>query len=270
MKSRLWILVLTAALLFTSACSSGDVQSQVETGIAQTQRAQDEQSHVFTITPSPTIEPTQTNTPTVLPPTPTIESTSTYTPTPLPTATPDLRIIVGKPEEFILLREDLPDEYILRPGSSSPHENKEVVAIRGVEEGKAYLDATGRIGGWIIWYKLVDSTAIAPEWIESYIVMYDNPQGCLTAKSPKWDKTWEKYSVVAKEMDLGDWNRVLRYRVRQPNGKYYVYYEIEFCYRNVYASIYGEGMESDVRHEYTENLARKVLAKLEAAPLGFP
>jgi hypothetical protein len=57
---------------------------------------------------------------------------------------------------------------------------------------------------------------------------------------------------------------------RQPNGKYYLEYLLEFCYRNVYASVYGEGMESDVRHEYIENLARKVLAKLEVAPLAFP
>jgi len=258
------LLLLLIGFLSLNACSAptpspGDIQ----TAIVKTESSKPTSA----ITPEPNITPT-------IMPTRTLEPTSTASPSPTtqPTfsPTPDLRVIIGKPEDYILEKDDLPDKFILSPGWSTPHINSEILSVRGVEEGKAYIEATGRIGGWIIYYDLVDSTAIAPEWIESYIVMYDSVDGPKIAKSPEWDWLEEDQEVIEIEMDLGDWNRVTIIRERQPNGKFYVWYTIEFIYRNIWTEVMAGGMESDVRHEYVEDAARIVLAKLEAAPLGEP
>lgn len=90
-----------------------------------------------------TFSPIPSNTSTFTP----IPPSNTPEPTPSHTPTPDVRIITGDPEDYILQKDDLPDKYILPQGWSSPHLNSEILSARGVEDGKAYLEATGRIGG---------------------------------------------------------------------------------------------------------------------------
>lgn len=233
-------------------------------------------SYAPTPTPTETLTPTATftltHTPTLTPTlTPTFTPTNTPTATLTLTPTPDMRIIKGDPDDFILTKEDLPDNYILYPGDSTPHNNSEILDVRGIEDGKGYLDATGRIGGWIIWYGLANETVVAPKWIQSYIVIYDNADGPSIAKSPKWDWVGEnEEEILDIDIELGDWNRVYTVKERQSSGKVTVFYAIEFYYRNVWARVSGYGIESDIRHEYIENAARAVLEKLENAPLSMP
>jgi len=257
---------LVLIVLLLSACTAETPSaSQIETAIAQTQAAN--------LTFTPTEKPTRTDVPTNTPePTATYppEPTTTFTPEPTPSPTPDVRIIVGNPEDYILLPEDLPNKYILNRGDSTPHINSEILSARGIEDGKAYLEATGRLGGWIIWYECVESTAIAPDWIRSYIVMYDSVDGPDIAMLPEWNTVYEDFEIIKMDIDLGEWNQVSEYRERQPSGKYYVNYVIEFTYRNIWAEVMGIGLETDVRHEYLEDAARAVLAKLEAASLDYP
>jgi hypothetical protein len=259
------ISLLLIVLLLSACAPAAPSDSQIETAIAQTQAANPTltptEKPTSTFIPTRTPEPTLTQTP---------EPTFTFTPEPTPSPTPDVRVIIGNPEEYILLPEDLPHKYILNRGDSTPHVNSEILSARGIEDGKAYLEATGRLGGWIIWYECVERTAIAPEWIRSYVVMYDSVDGPDIAKLPDWDWVDEDYEIIEMDLDLGEWNRVSIYKERQPSGKYYVVYSIEFNYRNVWTEILGAGLESDVRHEYLENAARAVLVKLEAAPLDNP
>jgi hypothetical protein len=259
------ISILIIVLLLSACTAETPSASQIETAIAQTQAANP--------TSTPTEKPTSTEVPTNTPEptaTSTPEPTATFTPEPTPSPTPDVRIIVGNPEDYILLPEDLPNKYILNRGDSTPHINSEILSARGIEDGKAYLEATGRLGGWIIWYECVESTAIAPDWIRSYIVMYDSIDGPDIAMLPEWNTVYEGYETIDLDLKLGEWNRVSVYKERQASGKYFLRYVIEFTYRNIWAEIYGSGIESDVRHEYLENAARAVLEKLEAAPLDFP
>jgi len=263
------IVLITSFVFLISACASSPSNESIQTAIAETQNSVTEHQSIASITPSPL--PTFTPESTI---TPTTEPTFTYTPepSPTPTSTPDIRIISGDPEDYILVPEDLPDKYILRRGNSTPHLNSEILSARGTEDGKSYLDATGRIGGWIIWYRRVSDIPIAPDWIRSYIVIYDNIDGPLTAISPEFD--WitdiDDAEVLDIDLDLGDWNRTFMIRERQSNGEYRVFYHLEFIYKNVWAEIYGKGWESDVTHEYIEHAARKVLTKLQEAPLVEP
>jgi hypothetical protein len=247
------ILLITTVLLL-AACTPSE--TTIQTAIAKTENAQ----------------PTGTFTPTLLP-TSTPTSSPTSSPTPIPT--PDARIIIGDAEDYILQKSDFPDKYVLLPGNSTPHLNSEILGARGIEEGKAYLEATGRIKGWLIWYYLDSPTAIAPEWVMSYIVMYQTAKGPELAMSPEWNNVYEnfklgEYELVEKNLDLGDENLVYFEREMQPSGEYYVWYYIDFRYRNVWAEVLGQGLESDVRPDYIEELARIVLRKLQEAPLSSP
>ena len=262
-----------------SACANQPSESDIQTAIAQTQEANPAFTNTVepTETPTNTVSNTPTNTPTDVPTeTKTPTPTETLTPSPTPSPTPDMRIITGDPYDFILVENDLPDRYYLKRGYSSPHINKEILSGWGIEEGKAYLEATGRIGGWVIYYILGSPTAIAPEWIRSIIVMYDNVDGPDILNEPEWDQQYADkvrdgiWEPINYEMELGDDNRVYIRRKRQPNGKYKVWYFIEFWYRNVWASVSGYGWEPDVNHDYLENAAREILTKLEAAPLTNP
>ena len=126
------------------------------------------------------------------------------------------------------------------------------------------------------YYFLGSPTAIAPEWIQSYIVIFDNVDGPDLLMSPEWDSDYHdgvkegRFEPIEIEMDLGDNNLVYVQKERQPNGKYRVWYFIEFWYRNVWARVLGFGWESDVNHEYLESAGRAVLSKLEEAPLEHP
>lgn len=263
MRIQLPLLVLIVILSLNACTLPISLPGDIQTAIIKTESSN----------PTSTTNPEHGNPPTEGL-TRTLESTlaTSLPPTvqPSPTPTPDLRVIIGKPEDYILQKEDLPDKYILKPGWSTPHNNSEILSARGVNEGTAYLEATGRIGGWIVYYDLVESTTIAPEVIESYLVMYDNVYGSKIAKSPEWDTLEENQEIIDIDLVLGEWNRVTIMRERQSNGKYYVWYAIEFIYRNIWTEVMAGGMESDVQHDYVENVARVVLAKLETAPLGEP
>lgn len=182
----------------------------------------------------------------------------------------DKRIVVGDPNDFILVKEDFPDEYLLPPDWSRPHLNSDILGVRGQEDGKAYIEATGRISGWIIQHMRNDPTKVTPEEIRSYVVMYETVEGAHLAHSPQWDYPNEGFEEVNFDFDLGDWALVTVRRELQDNGRDQVWYQIEFIYQNIWGSVMGWGWESDVNHDYIENLARVMLSKMETAPLVNP
>ena len=139
--------------LVLCACSSQPSENAVQTAIALTDVAKPSETFTTVPTDTSTPSPTSTDIPTD---TPTPKPTLTSEPTDTLTPTPDLRIIEGDAEDYILQKTDLPHRYILRSGDSTPHENTEILSARGIEDGKAYLEATGRIKGWIVWYNLID------------------------------------------------------------------------------------------------------------------
>lgn len=52
----------------------------------------------------------------------------------------------------ILVQEDLPDNYVLLAGNSTPHLNYEILWAWGQEQKKAYLEATERLGDVVLTY----------------------------------------------------------------------------------------------------------------------
>lgn len=266
MKKLLLILVL-AWLLSACASESATVDpGAVQTAIAQTAAA----NQPATDTPAPTSTPTSTPTDTpTLTPTPTATATPTETPTP----TPDLRVIDINPYDILLAADDLPEDahyYLPNAGWISPHHNYEIVSSMGSEEGRAYLEATGRVDGWWVYYKLGSTTVIAPDEIWDNPVLFRTAAGAqlLLTEYSNCAKPDTEFIPVTTDLLIGDLTNVCIKREMQPSGKYQVWLLIEFSYRNISHTVGGWGLEQDVQLDYLAAIARTLLAKLEAMPLS--
>jgi hypothetical protein len=216
--------------------------------------------------PTETATPTETSTP--IPP-----STPTETPSP----TPDLRVIDADPYTFLLKAEDLPeDAYYYLPNSDwiSPHRNSEVVGGWGVDEGCAYLAATGRVDGWWVYYERGTRTVIAPEQIGDNPVLFRTSEGAKlliaqfgTCVNPDLDPGFN-FIPIQTDLKIGDLSNICIDRQMQSSGENRVNLIIEFSYRNVAHAVTGWGWEDEVQLDYLAAVARTFLAKLEDMPLS--
>lgn len=272
MKNLLHLAFILLVGLLT-ACSSGPSEDAIQTAIQQTQAA----NPTSTSTSEPTRTPTETPRPTV---TATSTPTATETPTETPTATPtpDLRIIKEDPQKLLLVPEDLPKEaqyFLPNSGWISPHRNSEILSGWGVEEGREYLERTGRIDGWWVYYARGSKTITAPEEIYCNVIMYQTAEGArITVDEYNLilsSRDKGRYSFVEDvSIDVGDTNAFMWTKEMQPSGKNKVNYRLEFSYRNYVVALGFYGWEYDVTMEFVEDTARTMLEKLEAAPLLEP
>lgn len=275
MQNRIRSLLLTTIIVFfLSACSPSE--SVIATAIAQTQTAQPVSlpSSTASHTPSPTNTTQPTDTPTLtFTPLPTLTFTATATLTP----TPDLRVIDTDPKLLLMTVEDLPSEgkYFL-PNSQwiSPHRNSEVVSGWGIEEGRKYLEETGRVDGWWVYYKRGTKTVNLPDEVSDNVVLYKTAAGARLlidkysdCRDPKNIRDYG-YVELQDAPQVGDASIWCQWKEMQPNGKYLVKIFLEFTYKNVFHGIDGFGWENEVLPETLEEIANNLLAKLEVAPLS--
>lgn len=268
--SRKFILILGIPIVFIlGACTQAPSEGDIQTAIAATAAG------IFdgpSDTAVPTSIPERTLTPTPEP-TATVTVTPTETPTETSTSTPDLRVIAIDSREFLLEKEDLPlDAKYYLPNSSwiSPHHNSEIISGWGQEAGLEYLELTGRIDGWWVYYKRGTDIVRAPEEIFHNIIQYESVEGAqLTVTQfdriqTGRDTDFEYVDVV---LDLGDVSIVMIEKTIQPNGNTKVHLEIDMAYRNYVSVIDGWGWEDEVELEYLISIQLTVLEKLMAAPL---
>jgi hypothetical protein len=182
-------------------------------------------------------------------------------------------VIDADPKKFLLDLKDLPPEakyYLPNSEWISPHRNSEIISGWGVEEGRTYLERTGRIDGWWVIYKRGTLTVTAPEEIYDNVVLYHTIEGAeliISEFSNCVDRD-SGYVLVESDVQIGDFTNVCTYKEMQSSGEYRIWYRIEFTYRNYYHAVAGWGWESEVKAEFVEKIARTLLAKLEAAPLS--
>jgi len=256
--------VFFLSLFVLVSCSPQPTENQIQTAIALTQVSIPNEIVTPTETFTPTVKPTETFTPT-------LEPTETSTPTASPT--PDLRVIKADPQKFLCKKDDLPVEgkyYIPNSSWMSIHTNEEVVSGWTVEEGRNYVIKTGREIGWWVAFLRGTRTVAMPEQIFCQAVRYKTAEGAMltiTELSSNKNERSENLKNLEIEMDLGDYNEVYLYKEITSGGDYYVRYSIEFVYKNYFSSVEGYGLEKDVSHEFLEELARKILEKLEASEL---
>ncbi len=249
---------LLIVVLFVSGCQPSE--TAIQTAIAQTQAA----NPTSTFTPIPPTE-TPTETPTVTP---------TETPTITPSPTPDLRVIQLDPKDFLLQKSDLPLDakyYLPNELWIGPLHNEQIVSAWTVEKGREYLAETGRLDGWWIAFDRGSNTVIAPQNMYDNVIMYKTAEGAQIVITKFDDRFVEfDYTEIKDPPKIGDLSRAFVWKEMQSSGEYRVAYRISFCYRNYVHEVEGWGWEHEVKPEYVENIARILLARLQAAPLSNP
>jgi hypothetical protein len=225
--------------------------STLQTAIAQTQAA----------------NPTSTFTP--IPPTETLTKTPTETPKITHSPTPDLLVLQLNLKDFLLKKSDLPldaNYYLFNRNSIYTIPNEEV------EIGGAYLAETGRIDGWIIFYERGSNNVVAPESIYDEVILYKTTAGAQLEITKYCDNlvTEEGFTEEINPPEIGDLTRAFLYRKMHASGEYQVTYRIEFSYQNFVHEVNGYGWEHEVKPEFVRNIARILLARLQAATLSNP
>jgi hypothetical protein len=221
---------------------------------------------------TPTITVTPTNTPTTAF-TPTIPPTQTPTKTPTTSPTPDLRVIDLSPKEFILGPEDLPAEGLFYfPSSKYDGPVDLLFYINGWGEIKTgeFVGRTGWLDGWWVTYLRGSEGTGAPERIYNRITKFQTASGAQAsvqeynpAVTPWKDEEW---SVVNKEMDLGDTNITILRTEPLDLTKELAWYRIVYSYRNFEVIVEVKDWSNFINHDFVEAAAKAVLAKLESAP----
>jgi len=260
MKDKIFLVLFVLVLLIVACSPSPEA---IQEAIAQTQAAE--------VTNNNTPEPTFTFT---LEPTFTSTATNTFTPTLTQTltSTPDTRVITIDSKELMLTKEDLPPEakyYLPNSGWISPHHNSEIISGWGVEEGAKYLEETGRIDGWWVYYRRGTSTVRAPEQIYQNIIQYKTAEGAyFTFSNYSFDTNNPDFSLFNTDVDVGDASTVYVWKEMQSNGENRIEYIIETQYRNYMSIIGGTGWEKEFDLDYVIRIAEIAMEKIKSAPLG--
>ncbi len=285
------LLLILVFILLLSACGPG--QDTIDPAVVQRAIEQTVAANwTATFTPGPTGTFTSTWTSTA-PPTDTPTPLPTDTPTLTPTATPDLRLINADPYDFLLTIQDLPEEdgfylYAFRnlpysyaaPWLTNPCHDREAMqpflSIRewGDWTGQAALDANGLVDSWSVSYQTITDSLTAPLQIGDRVVLFRSIAGAQLMVSEYGQCTYlepnlsDDFVLIPVEIDMqiGDLTRVC---VRSPvrGVVSHATYIIEFSYRNFYHFVLGVDKEEEMSLDYLANVARTLLAKLEAAPL---
>jgi len=256
------VFVILFLFIFVSCAPS---EQAIQEALDKTQNAAI--TNTFTIEPTLTFthEPTSTHTLTF---TPSASSTSTPTITP----TPDARVITTDSKELMITKNDLPPEakyYLPNAGWISPHHNSEIISGWGVEEGAKYLEETGRVDGWFVYYKRGTSTIRAPEEIYQNIIQYKSSEGAyFTISKYPYNRNNPDIKVVEYDVLIGDLINIYVWKEMQSNGEYRIDYTIESQYRNYVSIVSGWGWEKEFDLEYVIRIAEIAMDKIKAAPLG--
>lgn len=215
---------------------------------------------VVTATPNPaTVTPIPTDTPV---PTDTPEPTATDIPEP----TPDVRVIDEPPRSMLPERTDLPADGKFYLTYESPGRNSEIISGWGVEQGRDYLAASGRVDGWAIEYTRGTRTAKVPEWIYYNVILYLTADGHAATEEELGrcdeEKGWNEIPAPDGTVYLCEWRKT------QPNGNDYLRYEVKVEHRNVGVQIWVGGYEGEFVPEWLFDRAAEQLDVLISMPLS--
>jgi hypothetical protein len=258
LKSKIFTAIFFLILFSLVACSPSEEAIQVALG--QTQTAQITNTNTPEPTLTFTLEPTFT---------PTFTLTPTFTPT--LTSTPDTRVIMVDSRELMLAKEDLPPEakcYLPNQFWISPLHNSEIVSVWGTGLGTKYVEETGRIDGWYIYYRRGSKSIRTPEQIYQNISQFETAEGAKLAMTMDNPNITVQYTILDDNYDLGDQTIISVYKEMQSNGENRVTYKVDTVYRNYKSRIIGWGWEKEFDLEDVISIAEMALEKIKAAPLG--
>lgn len=181
-----------------------------------------------------------------------------------PTVAPNLLALQKHLSEFLLLNSDLPINGQYRSLVYSPF----AIPNKGVSS--AYVEDTGRMDGWEIYYLKSSKDAPAPQEFHGKVVIYKTNAGAQRSINKYSNDLVTDFGYLEEIQapEIGDETRafLLRYQKKPDTSASQISYWIEFSYRNIVEVIQVDGTEDEVQPELVINIARLVLARLQASP----
>lgn len=152
-----------------------------------------------------------------------------------------------------VVKEDMLENDCVPDGTGLDNSNELLLEAR--EDGEAYLEATGRIEGWVFQYNCSEN----PRTVVSVANIYESSDGPILALSREWhSEVWDLIDEGLLEHlqdipELGE-NQIV---FRDPNG----FIGIEFAYENTYLFVTGTGDDEVDHYDFFAELAIMVLER---------
>ncbi|MGD8458000.1 MAG: hypothetical protein PVF83_16610 [Anaerolineales bacterium] len=250
-------LVLFIALLLVS-CST--FENRVALTVTHTQ------------TINPTDFPTSTQTLVLQTSSPTDPPVSVFSPTPDPT--PDGRIIVGQPVDYIPKYEEL-SQWYWNPGVGSwdsPITNEQIITLLGEKEGHEYIQKTGRKSGQNRCLMRKTGNDYLPEIICFRVIFYDSMDGAGLALSPDWDPLgwYADETLIEGNETLGEESFFTYTEQCVTEDECDISYTVRFRIRNVQGVVNIRGRKGFIDTQYLIDVGRYLESILIYAPTMYP
>jgi hypothetical protein len=183
---------------------------------------------------------------------------------PTPTVPAHLLVLQKDLAGFLLLNSDLPIDGQYRRFAYSPFSNP------NKNVNSAYVEETGRMDGWEVYYTRSSNSASVPQEIHGMVVLYKENAGARKSINKYSDDLVTDFGYLEEILapGIGDDTRafILRYQKEPRGSALQISYWIEFSYQNIVEVIRADGTENEVQPELIDNIARLVLARLQANP----
>ncbi len=228
--------------------------------------------------PSQTPEPTSTQVPTATP-TETPPPTATATSTPTPEPTPDTRVIDVNPRKLSTIDGVLPEDGSFYLTDETPHRNSEILSSWGVEEGRQYLEESGRVDGWTTRYTRGTRTVFAPEFVQANAVIYeslDGPRASASLRENDEPCTDQEAALqgwgltVLEEGFVGGTSSsyLCLFRQMQSSGKNYHVFYADIDIRNVGLQVWAGGLEDEFSQAWVMSFLEAYVDYVRSFPLS--
>jgi hypothetical protein len=166
-------------------------------------------------------------------------------------------VFTGTPQEFLLEQNDLGAEYAAADaGTETPNS----AVIEGRADGEAYVEATGRIGGYRIQFNRA-SDGETPNYIINVVNVYESAEGAQLVLNRDW------HQDVWSRIDNGELTQLAE--IPGIDGQQLVWQDaagnvgVEIVYRNLYIFLTGPSEGGD-QYQFFADLANTYLARIQA------
>ncbi len=158
-------------------------------------------------------------------------------------------LFTGSPQDFLIRLDELGGNYFAPDaGASTP--NSRILELRA--DGQAYIDATGRRGGWQVQYNR--SAGDGPSYIVNVVVTYNSTEGAHLSLSRDWHQdVWDRIDsgqlILLPAIPDFDYEHLIWKDATGTIG-------VEIVYRNLYILMVGP-TENDIdQYDFFADLAR--------------
>lgn len=180
---------------------------------------------------------------------------------------PVTRVFGGHAQDFVLSAEDFPQAYVLVPEFSGEQSNARVIELRGEEEGKAYIEASNRLDGWVSIFERSSSDSVTPQYVLSHAILFESHAGALAALDPQWNREFARIKggisdQLTSERLPPETSLIVRTVEAVERGDQ-IELAVYVVHHNLLLVVDGLGFSDEVQLDYMIDLMETQIAKID-------